>query len=209
MPAVNVDDPHEPRGRLAAEDRLICAAAELLGEVGPRAMSVRMVAERAGVNHGLVHHYFGGKHGLMRAAMTRLVEEHARYAKEQSDGRAIPAPLALSGDQKYLRAVVRAVLDDEMELARTELDEGVSIPRGALEHARARAHSGGKGAMSDVELKASVAVGMALEMGWAALEPFLFAVADVSGDERDQVRDLAKRARREIVRGVRTDEHTH
>lgn len=173
---------------------MVSAAAELLGEVGPRAMSVRMVAERAGVNHGLVHHYFGGKDGLMRAAMVRLVEEHARFAKEQSHGHPIPAPLALTGDQRYLRAVVRAVLDDELDLAKTELDTGVSIPRGALEHVRART---GK-SKDDTELKAMITLGMAMEMGWAALEPFLFAVADVGVDEADGVREAVKRMRRQF-----------
>lgn len=184
----------EPKGRVAAEERLIAAAADLLGEVGPRAMSVRMVAERAGVNHGLVHHYFGGKDGLMRAAMVRLVEEHAHFAKQQSDGHPIPAPLALVGDQRYLRAVVRAVLDGEMELAKTELTAGVSVPRGALEHVRAR-----RTAADDVEVKAMVALGMALEMGWAALEPFLFAVVDVGEDEAVEVRDTVKRLRRQLT----------
>ena len=189
------------------EDKLIAAAADLLGEVGPRATSVRMIAERAGVNHGLVHHYFGGKDALLRAAMERLVTEHAHYAREQSAGRPIPAPLALGGDQRYLRAVVRAVLDGEMELARIELDTGVSVPRGALDHARQRVRerSGGHDhdrddAMgSETELKATVAIAMALEMGWAALEPFLFAVAEVGSDEADEVRELAKRARHRLA----------
>lgn len=181
------------------EERLIAAAADLLGEVGPRATSVRMVAERAGVNHGLVHHYFGGKDGLLRAAMEHLVEEHAAYARQRSEGRPIPAPLALTGDQRYLRAVVRAVLDGEMELARTELDTGVSVPRGALEYARARTRDRGSAAPTDVELKASLAIAMALEMGWAALEPFLFAVAEVAPDEVDEVRSLAKTARQRLA----------
>lgn len=181
------------------EEKLVVAAAELLGEVGPRGTSVRMIAERAGVNHGLVHHYFGGKDGLLRVAMERLVTEHADYAREQSDGRPIPAPLALTGDQRYLRAVVRAVLDGEMELARTELDTGVSVPRAALEHARSRAREHGRGAPSEIEMKASLAIAMALEMGWAALEPFLFAVAEIGSDDADAVRSMAKSARHRVA----------
>ena len=182
---MNKTTPKVARDRGDSEERLIQAAAAMLGEVGPRAMSVRAVAERAGVNHGLVHHYFGGKDGLLRAAMTRLVEEHASFAKEQSGGGPLPAPLALSQDQRYLRAVVRAVLDDEMELAEIELDLGVSIPRNALEHVSARRGQ----AEPDVELKSMVAIGMALEMGWAAFEPFLFAVTDVtSKEEKEAVR---------------------
>lgn len=171
-----------PRSRVDSEQKLIDAAAELLGEVGPRAMSVRGIAERAGVNHGLVHHYFGGKDGLLKAAMTQLVEEHAVFAREQSHGSPVPAPLALKEDQKYLRAVVRSVLDDEMELAQTELTAGVSVPRTALEHAVSKK----KLEKADVETKALFSIGMALEMGWAALEPFIFASMDVVGNEEQE-----------------------
>lgn len=170
------------RNRVDSEERLIVAAGELISEVGPRALSVRGVAERAGVNHGLVHHYFGGKDGLLHAAMTRLVEEHAVFAREQSHGNPIPAPLALRDDQKYLRAVVRSVLDDEMELAQTELTAGVSVPRTALEHAVSKKNL----EKADVETKALFSIGMAMEMGWAALEPFIFASMDVVGDEEQE-----------------------
>lgn len=183
------------RDRADAESRLIAAAADMLGEVGPRAMSVRAVAERAGVNHGLVHHYFGGKDGLLTAAMSRLVDEHAQFAREMSRGSALPAPLALSQDQRYLRAVVRAVLDGEMKLATMEIERGVSIPRGALQYAVAMRNM----ETPDVETKAMLAIGMALEMGWAALEPFLFAIAEVSGDEAQEVRDRVRQLTATVV----------
>lgn len=186
------------RNRVDVEERLIVAAGELLGEVGPRSMSVRNVAERAGVNHGLVHHYFGGKDGLMKAAMTRLVEEHAVFAREASQGDPIPAPLLLNHDPKYLRAVVRAVLDDEMELATTEISEGVSVPRGAL----AFAVDSKKLGEPDVRMKAMVAVSMAMEMGWAALEPFLFAVTEVAETEQEDVREIVRDYRRQMVKQV-------
>ena len=186
------------RSRVDAEERLIIAAGELLGEVGPNSMSVRNVAERAGVNHGLVHHYFGGKDGLLKAAMTRLVQEHAVFAKEESHGDPIPAPLLLNHDPKYLRAVVRAVLDDEMQLATTEITEGVSVPQGAMAHATKSKNI----SEPDVQMKAMVAVAMAMEMGWAALEPFLFAVTDVAEDEQEEVRDIVRTFRRQMVTQV-------
>lgn len=186
------------RNRVDVEERLIVAAGELLGEVGPRSMSVRNVAERAGVNHGLVHHYFGGKDGLMKAAMTRLVEEHAAFAKEVSHGDPIPEPLLLNHDPKYLRAVVRAVLDDEMELATTEITEGVSVPRRAIAHAVENL----KIDEPDVHMKAMVAVSMAMEMGWAALEPFLFAVIEIADTEEEEVREIVRDFRRQMVNQV-------
>jgi hypothetical protein len=114
--------------------------------------------------------------------MTRLVEEHAIFAREQSLGSPMPAPLALREDQKYLRAVVRSVLDDEMELAQTELTAGVSVPRTALEHAVSKRNM----QKADIKTKALFSIGMAMEMGWAALEPFIFATMEVEGEEEQQ-----------------------
>ena len=189
------EQPTQPRKQTEAEAKLIAAAADLLGEVGPRAMSVRMVAERAGVNHGLVHHYFGSKEGLMRAAMLLLVEQHAEDVREKSHGNPIPDALVLNSEPRYLRAVVRAVLDNEMELATMELEAGVSIPRGALQHvAKMRQLD-----EPDTQIKALAAIGMALEMGWAALEPLLFAVTDVPTDEQDDVRDLVRTFRTKFI----------
>jgi TetR/AcrR family transcriptional regulator, repressor for neighboring sulfatase len=189
------NEPRSSRNRSDAEERLVAAAADLLGEIGPRSLSVRTIADRAGVNHGLVHHYFGGKDGLLKAAMVRLVEEHAVHAKALSDGSPIPAPLALGSDPRYLRAVVRAVLDGEMALANTELTEGVSVPRGALEHVVAMRRMN----EADVNTKATVAIGMALEMGWAALEPFLFSITGVTPDEEEEVRSIGRAFRTEFV----------
>ena len=183
------------RDRFDAEERLVAAAAELLGEVGPHAMSVRAVGERAGVNHGLVHHYFGGKEGLLQAAMTRLVEEHAEYAKETSHGEPIPVPFILKEAQRYLRAVVHSVLDGEMKLATTEITAGVSVPRGAMQHAVAVR----KLSEPDIETKSMVAIGMALEMGWASLEPFLFAVAEVASGEEEEVRNFVRTFRTKLM----------
>lgn len=183
------------RDRERVEHDLVEAAADLLGELGPRALTVRMVAERAGVNHGLIHHYFGGKQPLLAAAMQRLVQQHGEFATRRAGGSAIPAPLALAEDPRYLRAVLRCVLDGEMELARTEITEGVSIPRRALDHLAAQRSQH----PADLLTKTDVAVGMAFEMGWAALEPFIFAVLDIAPDDQESVREQVRRRRMRSV----------
>jgi TetR/AcrR family transcriptional regulator, repressor for neighboring sulfatase len=184
------------RTRVDTEEKLIRATAELLGEVGPNSLSIRAIAERAGVNHGLVHHYFGGKDALLRAAMEHLVHEHHAYAMEHSRHQPLPAPFALLGDPTYLRAVVRAVLDNEMSLARTELTEEVSVPRNAMMHL---AHERGNEQPS-TELKAKVGLAMAMEMGWAALEPFILSVVDASSpEEQERVRVAARRIRNQLM----------
>lgn len=171
------------RNRADAEERLIVAAADQLVELGPRNLSVRHVAENAGVNHGLVHHYFGGKRGLLEAAMTRLVEEHANFAKAVSVGETVPPVFILKQDPRYLKAVVRAVLDDEMDLATIELRLGVSVPNSVLHHLFRLI--GDK--RPNAEIQAMVALAMAMEMGWAALEPFLFAATEVEPVEEAEI----------------------
>lgn len=191
------------RTRVDTETKLIRATAELLGEVGPNSLSIRAIAERAGVNHGLVHHYFGGKDALLHAAMEHLVHEHHGYAMENSRRQPYPEPFALLGDPTYLRAVVRAVLDNEMSLARTELTEGVSVPRNVLMHL---AQESGD-AEPSVELKAKVGLAMAMEMGWAALEPFILSVIDATTpDEQEDVRRAARRIRKVVVEGMIDDD---
>jgi AcrR family transcriptional regulator len=63
--------------RSAAEDALLAAAERLLVEVGYAGITTRKLAEEAGVNHGLVHYYFGSIENLLartlEAFTTRLI----------------------------------------------------------------------------------------------------------------------------------------
>jgi AcrR family transcriptional regulator len=56
--------------RIDAERRLVRAAAELVGEVGPTRVTLANVGQRAGYSRGLATHHFGSKGALMQ----RLVE---------------------------------------------------------------------------------------------------------------------------------------
>ncbi|OBF32108.1 transcriptional regulator [Mycobacterium sp. ACS1612] len=56
--------------RIDAERRLVHAAAELVGEVGPTGVTLANVGQRAGYSRGLATHHFGSKGALMQ----RLVE---------------------------------------------------------------------------------------------------------------------------------------
>ena len=56
--------------RVEAERRLVRAAAELVGEIGPGRVTLANVGDRAGYSRGLATHHFGSKGALMQ----RLVE---------------------------------------------------------------------------------------------------------------------------------------
>ena len=64
---------------------LLDAATELFAEKGPSDVSVREVATRAGVNHGLVHYYFGSKDALLAAVLDACAADVARELA-QGDG---------------------------------------------------------------------------------------------------------------------------
>ena len=58
--------------RSAAEDALLDAAERLLVEIGYARITTRRLAEEAGVNHGLVHYYFGSNENLLVQALERF-----------------------------------------------------------------------------------------------------------------------------------------
>ena len=60
--------------RSAAEEALLDAAERLLVEVGYAGITTRRLAEAAGVNHGLVHYYFGSNENLLVRALERFTE---------------------------------------------------------------------------------------------------------------------------------------
>src|SRR5262245_16442774 len=69
MPEPRLPRTQEQR-RIEAERRLVRAAAELVGEIGPARVTLANVGERAGSSRGLATHHFGSKGALMQ----RLVE---------------------------------------------------------------------------------------------------------------------------------------
>jgi AcrR family transcriptional regulator len=60
--------------RAAAEEALLDAAERLLVDVGYAGITTRKLAEAAGVNHGLVHYYFGSNENLLVRALERFTE---------------------------------------------------------------------------------------------------------------------------------------
>jgi AcrR family transcriptional regulator len=73
--------------RADAAEALLAAAENLLVETGYAGLTTRKVAERAGVNHGLVHYYFGSMRSLLLDVVERftdglIVRQQAMYAEQ-------------------------------------------------------------------------------------------------------------------------------
>ena len=58
--------------RAAAEEALLDAAERLLADAGYAGVTTRRLAEEAGINHGLVHYYFGSNENLLVHALERF-----------------------------------------------------------------------------------------------------------------------------------------
>src|SRR5579872_1427314 len=63
--------------RQQATIAMLDAAEHLLYEVGYAGVTTRAVAETAGVNHGLVHYYFGSMDELLSQTLERFVDQLA------------------------------------------------------------------------------------------------------------------------------------
>jgi len=61
------------------------AAEHLLFEVGYAGVTTRAVAEAAGVNHGLVHYYFGSMEELLTQTLERFVDQLAEALESLYD----------------------------------------------------------------------------------------------------------------------------
>jgi AcrR family transcriptional regulator len=73
--------------RSAAKDALLDAAERLLVEVGYAGITTRRLAEEAGVNHGLVHYYFGSIENVFVRVLERYTaaltaRQRAMYATD-------------------------------------------------------------------------------------------------------------------------------
>ena len=72
--------------RSAAEEALLDAAERLLVDVGYAGITTRRLAEEAGVNHGLVHYYFGSNESLLVRALERFTDRLIARQRELYEG---------------------------------------------------------------------------------------------------------------------------
>lgn len=67
-----MNEENKPHGRQEVVEALMEAAAELFSKRGVKAVSMREIANLAGVNYGLIHRHFGSKDTLRRKTQEYL-----------------------------------------------------------------------------------------------------------------------------------------
>lgn len=161
-----------PVGRDAVMAALTAAAARLIIEKGAH-VSVRQIATEAGVNHGLVHQYFGTKQALVSAAFDTINQRASRELDEQGFP---PADLAERHGGELARALARIQLDDLGNQFSSH--PIVRSWRAALRSATPD--------RSDREIDEMVITAATLALGWAVFGDQLCRAMDVGDEDRRQ-----------------------
>ena len=174
-----------PRGREAVMAAVQAATVELLAERGPREMTIRDVAERAGVNHALVHRHFGTKDALIRAAVAEQSRELGARAAELATPDAARMLRLLQDFPAYWRVLARIVLDDPAMLADLPLP-AAGVTLGLMT-------GGGE---ADEEARVAAAVAGSTALGWLVFGPHLANILGLTdrGRLRRKVGDAVRAA---------------
>ncbi|HEY9303225.1 MAG TPA: helix-turn-helix domain-containing protein [Mycobacterium sp.] len=149
---------HKPLGKDEVVAAVLTAASELFAERGPTVTSIREVAARAGVNHGLLHRHFGSKRQLLAATLQHLADSAAALRDTGASAEQLEAAHELQ-----VRVMVRSKLDG---FPIEELQERFPGMERFLEQVRSD--------VSDERQARLVAAhAMALQFGWALMAPTL------------------------------------
>jgi len=157
--------------------RLIDAATELLQERGASGISGRELARRAGVNYGLIHHYFGSKEAVFDETFITL---HGRYVRDMvaEDTQRLAAAFRMRNHEAFLRIwAYRELANDEMPIVdlkgmRLLLDTIVSQRK--IKPRRGDAYT---------DAQASAYCSLALQLGWVICRRNLLAAGKAPENE--------------------------
>ena len=154
----------------------MAAAASLFAEKGPQATSIRDIAARSGVNHGLVYRHFGAKESLVSEVLDSLVGASTEEAAEL-----------------HLRVLARSILDGYPV---GELQHSFPFVGGEVEKVRRHA------SLPDVDARVTAGHAVALALGWWLFAPFLRAATGLEDMSDGELQERVLEMRRRIVRGA-------
>lgn len=165
-----------PLGRTEVVAAVLESAADLFAERGPAATSIRDIAARSSVNHGLLHRHFGSKDALVAAVLDHLGEHLAGLLEAKADGSAIGEAV-----DRQLRVLARTSLDG---FSIGELQSRFPTMELLLQTARER-HA------TERDARLAAAHTIALQLGWCLFGDFLRASTGLEDlDDRTFARSI-------------------
>ena len=188
--------PSKPSTRGAdARRALLDAAQAILPDRAPSTVTGRELAERAGVNYGLVHHYFGTKDQVFRAALLELRAEFIDAHPERD----LP-DLIVEESHPYLRAIGRSQVDYPAELGGVD-DFPIGEAMVASLRQRVSAADPSTTAIeADSEARARAIAMLCLQIGYSTYRTMLLDVAGVTVEQCDDVEHVLAGLYRDVAR---------
>jgi AcrR family transcriptional regulator len=166
------------------------SAADLFAERGPAATSIRDIAARSSVNHGLIHRHLGSKDRLVGAVLDHLGQRLAELLAAGAEGSTIGEAV-----ERQLRVLARTSLDG---YSIGELQSRFPTMEVLLDSVRAR-HSTEMGA------RLAAAHTIALQLGWCLFGDFLRASTGLEDvDDRTFARSIGNMVARILDEGPTT-----
>lgn len=179
----------DSRRRASREEttaRILDAAQELFSARNPCDVTVRQIAEKAGVTHALVHQYVGTKDELLSAVIQRT--NRAAIARESSNlDEALQVIVAdILANRLHSKTMVRSAMDG---VEYVSLNKRIETGQALIELARKDAASGvePKPAPRGIDPRVVVAAMSSLALGWVATEDWNWHVFGIDPSEKDEV----------------------
>jgi AcrR family transcriptional regulator len=171
-----------PTGKEEVAAAILDAATDLFAERGPAATSIRDIAARSKVNHGLVFRHFGTKEQLVGAVLDHLGADLTELLRSQAAADVVERAL-----DRQMRVMARTVLDG---YPAGQLQKRFPNVAELLDNVRPR-HDDETGA------RLAVANALALQFGWRLFAPILRSATGLDelpdADLRQAVIDEAAR----------------
>ena len=175
-----------PRGKEQVKKALIDAGIKLFSERGMSSVSVRDLAEEAGVNHSLLFRHFGDKNALVKAVFEHRFNQLGVFDET-----------ATTDGEQILESSIRAVMQDEqlwrlMTFAALEGQDNIlnSIPSPYLNTTLKQLEKRQKNneIYNGVEASVLLASGFALSLGWAVFRRTLMSMAQAKDRDFEELR---------------------
>lgn len=164
----------QPAAGMRVRSVVLPHAADLFAERGPAATSLRDIAERSGVNAGLIFRHIGTKEAVVAAALDYLAED-----------------LAAARDTGEPRDVIEARVERSWKVIARALLDGFDV--GRLQHRFPNVEQLVAAARADHDdeyvARVATADALALQLGWRLFGPFLKAA---TGLDDARPRDLGE-----------------
>ena len=195
---------HSRGGRDAATRRMLDAAAELFAERPVSSVTVRDIADRAGVSHALVHRYLGSQDDIFRAVLDTR-GERLRTSLDNLPGlREVIVTLLRElrySEPQHLRIIANAAASG----ARLEdIDFDWPSFKLQLELARREFEETGRTGTGDAAMTPNIltAALSALATGWMILETALVPLAEIGEYGEDLSQASLERAALWLIDGA-------